>query len=344
MPKFKLKSILKSKDDKLISQIAKGNANKVSKLISKGANVNKTGDHGWTPLHEGCQNGHFDIVALLLEKGANPDKKNNDYETPLHIAARSDKSKIDLMKLLIDKGANVNSRTKTLNTPLHYAALKDCVYHIMLLLSEGADADAQNSKGETAIHYAKDTNIQNFLNYHLQQKKMVNDSVVDNMAGGKSATNNYDDNDIEEKKNLNKFKIDEVMVVDPTKFSDSDDDVYSLDTTTTASTRSSISQGIESNDESEFQNPATPTRRDEYEEKNEEGYRARKHRRPQKCTKNNELVVRYSSTRIQDIKSKLRSIEYQYGRSYGLYSSTRVLEIKSKLRSMEYQYGRSIGL
>lgn len=311
-----------------MSQVAKGNAPKVSKLITKGADVNINDERGWTPLHTASQNGHYDIVALLLEKGAHPDKQNNDHETPLHIAALSDKPKIDIMKLLIEKGAKVDSRTETENTPLHYAALKEHIYHIMLLLSEGADVDAQNSKGETAFNYAKNANIRNLLNYHIQEKRMVNNSNC-----------NYDD-----KKNMHEFKPDEIMVVDPIKLreSDDDDDVHSLDTATTASGSTyCISQEIESNDEGKYQNPATSTRRDGREVKKDDDDGAR---RLQKCTEHNDLMVGYSSTRIQDIKSKLRSMEYQYGKSYGLYSSTRILEIKSKLRSMEYQYGRSSSL
>jgi len=151
---------------------------------------------------------------------------------------------------------------------------------------------------------------------------------------------NEDENEVEEF--MHKFKPEDV-VVNPIKLSDDDDDVYSgllqettkykrslsLDTITTAS--SSISHEIESNDEGSCQNSATSIHRGEEEGKKEhditnqliEYHRTRRQQRPQKCIGNNKFVVniqqvRYSSTRIQEIKSKLRSIEHQYGRAIGV--------------------------
>jgi len=168
MPKFKLTSKRKSKDGELLSQIVKGNARKVYKLILQGADVNKE-----DALHMAVSIFHPDIVALMLDKGANPEKGNNDHETPLHIAAQSDNPKVDIMKLLIEKGANVDSRNKAHETPLHRAVLKERIDHIELLLSADADVNAQNSEGKTALDYAENENIRDLLNKHIQEKKAI---------------------------------------------------------------------------------------------------------------------------------------------------------------------------
>lgn len=208
--------MLKSKNKKLLSQIAKGNAEKVSKLLKKGASVNKKDERGWTTLHVAsekgnaevidailsgistidcmddmtadsfpktalniaCENGHTDIVRLLLEKGSHPDKKNHAQDTPLHIAARSDTSRLDIMKQLVAKGANVDSRNETDDTPLHIAALRERIDDIQLLLSAGADVSTQNSKGKTALDYAKNTTIRNIL--LSQSRALIQEEKINN--------------------------------------------------------------------------------------------------------------------------------------------------------------------
>jgi len=163
---------------------------------------------------------------------------------------------------------------------------------------------------------------------------------VDKLDGGRSL-NNFD---VKKEKNVHEFTTAGVVINDSTKPLDDDIDFYSgslqettkskhglsLATTTTAS--NSASQEIESNDESAFHTtvPSTRRRGEEEEEKKEddvtnqpsEYHVLRRQRRSQQLTKNNEIVVnirhvRYSSTRIQEIKSKLRSMESQYMRVIG---------------------------
>jgi ankyrin repeat protein len=41
-------------------------------LIENGIDIQKHGEHGYTPLHQACAFGRKDIVELLLQKGADP--------------------------------------------------------------------------------------------------------------------------------------------------------------------------------------------------------------------------------------------------------------------------------
>ena len=60
-------------------------------LISAGADINATCQHGNTILHLWCEYAdpsldHFDeIIDFLIEKGANPNLENADMETPFSI-------------------------------------------------------------------------------------------------------------------------------------------------------------------------------------------------------------------------------------------------------------------
>jgi ankyrin repeat protein len=55
-------------------------------LVNSGADVNLSGNDGWTPLHAAAVSGRRDITELLLESGAILDIGDKDGDTPLHEA------------------------------------------------------------------------------------------------------------------------------------------------------------------------------------------------------------------------------------------------------------------
>lgn len=44
-------------------------------------------DHGFSPLHWACKEGHFKIAELLIHRGARINATNRGDDTPLHLAA-----------------------------------------------------------------------------------------------------------------------------------------------------------------------------------------------------------------------------------------------------------------
>ena len=59
-------------DNALKCVIVWGDLEAAKILIENGIDIQKHGEHGYTPLHEACAFGRQDIVELLLEHGADP--------------------------------------------------------------------------------------------------------------------------------------------------------------------------------------------------------------------------------------------------------------------------------
>ena len=95
----------------------KGQPAFVSKLIKKGADVNKP---GWTPLHYAASGGYASVIAMLLENSAYIDAESPNGTTPLMMAA------------MYGSEESVN-----------------------LLLQEGADPKLKNQQGLTALDFAQ---------------------------------------------------------------------------------------------------------------------------------------------------------------------------------------------
>ena len=95
----------------------KGNLQLATKLIDKGADINKT---GWTPLHYAASSGHLPIIALLL-----------------------------------DRSAYIDAESPNRTTPLMMAAMYGSPQAVKLLLQEGADPTLKNQQGLTALQFAQ---------------------------------------------------------------------------------------------------------------------------------------------------------------------------------------------
>jgi putative ankyrin-repeat harboring protein len=73
-------------------------------LIQNGADVNKQGEMGFTPVQNACFNGNVAILEILLANGANPNIKNElgnkaeDYVTDERHGKKKAKEMMALLK------------------------------------------------------------------------------------------------------------------------------------------------------------------------------------------------------------------------------------------------------
>lgn len=78
----------------------RGQERLVVQLVSRGAQVNKS---GWTPLHYAATGGHARVAAFLIGAGADVNAESANGTTPLMMAAMYGNS--DTVKLLLESGA-----------------------------------------------------------------------------------------------------------------------------------------------------------------------------------------------------------------------------------------------
>uniref|UniRef100_A0A8C9U2W7 Palmitoyltransferase n=1 Tax=Scleropages formosus TaxID=113540 RepID=A0A8C9U2W7_SCLFO len=149
-----------------------GHLSMVVQLLKYGADPALIDGEGCSCIHLAAQFGHTSIVAYLIAKGQDVDTMDQNGMTPLMWAAYRTHS-VDPTRLLLTFNVSVNLGDKYhKNTALHWAVLAANTTVISLLLDAGANVDAQNIKGETALDLAKQRKNAWMIN-HLQEARQA---------------------------------------------------------------------------------------------------------------------------------------------------------------------------
>jgi len=123
----------------------------VNFLIDQKLNVDLSGDKGTTPLMAASEYHATKILERLLEVGANVNAQNVNGDTALMLATAADTSRILLQHHA--KTELVNSKGMTV---LMSAAAKNELEKVQALVEAGADINASDPRGETALTIAGD--------------------------------------------------------------------------------------------------------------------------------------------------------------------------------------------
>jgi ankyrin repeat protein len=104
-------------------------------------------------IFDAVKNNDYEKVKLLIEEDVLlvniKDKAGN---TPLHIAATI--GSVELIELILSKGADINAQNTQLNTPLHEAIQNRKENISLLLIENGADLNKVNTQDQTPLHRA----------------------------------------------------------------------------------------------------------------------------------------------------------------------------------------------
>ena len=116
-----------------------------------------------TPLHLAAAGHRTKIVQALLKTGANPNAAHNRrLGRPLHYAADgcpqlpiyNAANQVATIKSLLKAGAEINAQDKTGSTALHRSVRTRCAAAVQCLLDAGANPTLGNTSGSTPFHLA----------------------------------------------------------------------------------------------------------------------------------------------------------------------------------------------
>jgi hypothetical protein len=117
-------------------------------------------EFGFTLLHqvvERCDSfapkPYIRCIDLLLTHGSNVNTANEDGNRPLHIARK------EAIQSLLSRGAEIDARNSSGSTALlSWATEQDGLEPMSVLLEAGADVDARDASGKTSMDYARQRN------------------------------------------------------------------------------------------------------------------------------------------------------------------------------------------
>lgn len=128
---------------------------KANTEIRNGQRATWLNEAGATPFLRAALCGDIEVMKMLVAHGADPKIATDDHTTPLMAAAgvgysdgfihdRSVEETIEAMKYILDLGADVNAANDAGLTALHGAAHKAANEEIQLLVDRGADLGAKD--------------------------------------------------------------------------------------------------------------------------------------------------------------------------------------------------------
>ncbi|MGH0158275.1 UNVERIFIED_CONTAM: hypothetical protein FKN15_040052 [Acipenser sinensis] len=154
--KFKSNVLGRTKDGSTLMHISSqcGHPETALAFLKKGVPLHMPNKSGAVCLHAAAMRGHTAVVKALLLKGAHVDTTTKDSYSALHIAVQHCKPLV--VQTLLGFGAQVQLKGgKARETPLHIAArVKEGEKVAEMLLKSGADVNAEQENGETAMHIA----------------------------------------------------------------------------------------------------------------------------------------------------------------------------------------------
>jgi ankyrin repeat protein len=125
----------------------------IKEELKRSKTVDVTNEYGCTPLMLAANYGHTENLRLLIKAGGNIKLQPKDGYPALHRAAVEGHP--NCISMLIEQGADIDAQdTKFGCTPLQRAVIKKKIDCVKLLIQCKANLSSQDQAGETALHDA----------------------------------------------------------------------------------------------------------------------------------------------------------------------------------------------
>ena len=141
-------------------------------LLLRGSDPGIVDFSGRNPLHYAVSSGDISITQLLLAANADVHAKEANGVTALHMAATLEEG-TPIINLLLSRGASPDSEDNEGFRPLHRAAYNNNPGNMQLLLTRGANINAANKFGTTALMSSV------FANAHKALRLLLHNQTLD---------------------------------------------------------------------------------------------------------------------------------------------------------------------
>ena len=154
----------------LMQVIADGDDRLLEMLLEPMSITVETNNHGSEEVLFAIENRRPECLKILLQKGANPNA-NDGKHFAVHKAASSGNE--ELVETLCQHGANLDARDINGQTAVHYAVYYQNLPILLDLIYYNANLDIADNNGQTAVHYAVFFGNMRFLRTLVMAKASV---------------------------------------------------------------------------------------------------------------------------------------------------------------------------
>lgn len=169
----------------VIEKIGKNNSdlkveNVISGLAKVGADFNRNGTYGTSPLFDATKQKNYTLMHSLLKNGANPNMRTFGGTTPLHEVARQDEkaSTSQMLNLLVEAGADVNAVDHSGWGALYNAVHNDRADMVRSLLKLKANPNTADDSGKTPLYVALQHKLRTLHEMKSKDNRKENDVLL----------------------------------------------------------------------------------------------------------------------------------------------------------------------
>ncbi|KAJ0394656.1 hypothetical protein P43SY_007941 [Pythium insidiosum] len=144
----------------------------VELLLRHGADASFTDEAGFCAFLVAIQRCFPILAAYLVAKGTDIDTrvKGDGQRTALMLLSQRQRFHLDSYRMVLSLGANVDAQDTQGNTALHHAVLSDLGMAVRMLLDRGADPKIPNKDGKTPLDLARTGLDERSLARHLLEE------------------------------------------------------------------------------------------------------------------------------------------------------------------------------